>query len=42
VYEDRLLHPLTTRMPRFLGLDPGFSAWRDTDFDDNIIQWQSQ
>jgi len=37
VYEDRLLHHMTTRTPGFLGLDPGFGAWRDTDSGDGVI-----
>ncbi|KAL6657760.1 hypothetical protein ACP70R_005540 [Stipagrostis hirtigluma subsp. patula] len=37
VYEDRMLHPQTTRSPGFLGLDPGFGAWPDTDFGDGVI-----
>ncbi|KAL6657758.1 hypothetical protein ACP70R_005538 [Stipagrostis hirtigluma subsp. patula] len=37
VYEDRPHHPLTTRSPGFLGLDPGFGAWPDTDFGDGVI-----
>ncbi|CAL5083577.1 unnamed protein product [Urochloa decumbens] len=37
VYEDRPLRFLTTRSPGFLGLDPQFGAWRDTDFGDGVI-----
>ncbi|CAL5085972.1 unnamed protein product [Urochloa decumbens] len=37
VYEDRVVHHLTTRTPGFLGLDPGFGAWRDTDSGDGVI-----
>lgn len=37
VYEDKPLHPMTTRSPAFLGLDPGFGAWKETDFGDGII-----
>jgi subtilisin family serine protease len=37
VHEDRRLHYMTTRTPGFLGLDPGFGAWRDTDSGDGII-----
>ncbi|OEL12895.1 Subtilisin-like protease SBT1.8 [Dichanthelium oligosanthes] len=37
VYEDRLLHLQTTRSPGFLGLDPGFGAWRDTNLGNGVI-----
>ncbi|CAN6225792.1 unnamed protein product [Urochloa humidicola] len=37
VYEDREVHLMTTRTPGFLGLDPGFGAWRDTDSGDGVI-----
>ncbi|TVU01277.1 hypothetical protein EJB05_53316, partial [Eragrostis curvula] len=37
VYEDRQLRPLTTRTPGFLGLEPGFGAWQDTDYGDGVI-----
>ncbi|KAF8669311.1 hypothetical protein HU200_051649 [Digitaria exilis] len=37
VHEDRQLHYMTTRTPGFLGPDPGFGAWRDTDFGDSVI-----
>ncbi|KAF8664528.1 hypothetical protein HU200_054708 [Digitaria exilis] len=37
VHEDRKLHYKTTRSPGFLGLDPAFGAWQDTDFGDGVI-----
>ncbi|GJN11316.1 hypothetical protein PR202_ga29497 [Eleusine coracana subsp. coracana] len=37
VYKNRLIRCLTTRTPSFLGLDPGFGAWNDTDFGDGVI-----
>ncbi|OEL22742.1 Subtilisin-like protease SBT1.4 [Dichanthelium oligosanthes] len=37
VYEDRMLHHMTTRTPGFLGLDPDFGVWRETDFGDGVI-----
>ncbi|KAF8664245.1 hypothetical protein HU200_054787 [Digitaria exilis] len=37
VYEDKPLRLLTTRSPGFLGLDPQFGAWRDTDSGDGVI-----
>ncbi|KAF8664571.1 hypothetical protein HU200_054754 [Digitaria exilis] len=37
VHEDRQLHYKTTRSPGFLGLDPGFGAWQDTDSGDGVI-----
>ncbi|CAN6219337.1 unnamed protein product [Urochloa humidicola] len=37
VLKDRVLHHRTTRTPGFLGLDPGFGAWRDTDSGDGVI-----
>ncbi|TVU01258.1 hypothetical protein EJB05_53297, partial [Eragrostis curvula] len=37
VYEDRQFRPLTTRTPGFLGLEPGFGAWQDTDYGDGVI-----
>ncbi|PUZ72640.1 hypothetical protein GQ55_2G411200 [Panicum hallii var. hallii] len=32
-----MLKPMITRTPDFLGLDPGFGAWRNTDFGDGVI-----
>ncbi|GJN11266.1 hypothetical protein PR202_ga29444 [Eleusine coracana subsp. coracana] len=37
VYEGRVTHTHTTRSPGFLGLDPGFGAWKDADFGDGVI-----
>ncbi|CAL4911622.1 unnamed protein product [Urochloa decumbens] len=37
MYQDRRVYPLTTRSPGFLGLDPRFGAWRDTDLGDGVI-----
>ncbi|CAN6199541.1 unnamed protein product [Urochloa humidicola] len=37
VLKDRVLHHRTTRTPGFLGLDPGFGTWRDTDSGDGVI-----
>nr|CAB3474016.1 unnamed protein product [Digitaria exilis] len=37
VHEDRVLQLLTTRSPGFLGLDPGFGAWKVTDLGDGVI-----
>ncbi|XP_047044178.1 subtilisin-like protease SBT1.7 [Lolium rigidum] len=37
VYKDRVHRTHTTRSPGFLGLDPSYGAWPDSDFGDGII-----
>uniref|UniRef100_J3MMD1 Subtilisin-like protease n=1 Tax=Oryza brachyantha TaxID=4533 RepID=J3MMD1_ORYBR len=37
VREGRMYYPQTTRSPGFIGLDPEYGLWSDTDFGDGVI-----
>lgn len=37
VHQARMYYPQTTRSPGFIGLDPEYGLWRDTEFGDGVI-----
>ncbi|KAK3127510.1 hypothetical protein QOZ80_7AG0574360 [Eleusine coracana subsp. coracana] len=37
LYKDRMFHLQTTRSPGFIGLNPHYGAWNETDFRDGVI-----
>ncbi|KAK3125493.1 hypothetical protein QOZ80_7BG0605670 [Eleusine coracana subsp. coracana] len=37
LYKDRMFHLQTTRSPGFIGLNPHYGAWNETDFGDGVI-----
>ncbi|KAK3127514.1 hypothetical protein QOZ80_7AG0574430 [Eleusine coracana subsp. coracana] len=37
LYKDRMFHLQTTRSPGFMGLNPHYGSWNETDFGDGVI-----